>query len=272
MVGSLDCMHTYWKNCPVAWQGSYKGQKNKPSIVLEAMSDHHLFFWHVAYGYAGTLNDINILNLSPLLESFRDGSFEELESELVPFAIGENAFRYLYILVDGIYPRWSRFVRGIKEPITKEEKIFTSFQESARKDIERAFGVLQAKFQVLARPITLMDTELIGVMVSCCLILHNMCVSDRVMDGDVYARYNPAHDLSEDAGEEVEDPVELKELKLRQKIEERARVAIRNADPSVQKLIIRKGRWESLQNRDEHCRLHSALMDYLANRRESSDG
>ena len=85
MVGSLDCMHTYWKNCPVAWQGSYRGSKSKPSIVLEAMSDHHLYFWHCAYGYAGTLNDINILNLSPLLESFRDGSFEKLEDEVCPF-------------------------------------------------------------------------------------------------------------------------------------------------------------------------------------------
>ena len=78
---------------------------------------------------AGTLNDINILNLSPLLESFRDGSFESLESEVCPFMIGTSAFQFLYILVDGIYPRWSRFVRGIKEPITRKEKKFTGFQD-----------------------------------------------------------------------------------------------------------------------------------------------
>ena len=264
MVGSLDCMHTYWKNCPVAWQGSYKGSKSKPSIVLEAMSDHHLFFWHCAYGYAGTLNDINILNLSPLLESFRDGSFEKLEDEICPFMIGTSAFQFLYILVDGIYPRWSRFVRGIKEPITQKEKTFTGFQESARKDIERAFGVLQAKFQILARPITLMDPELIGVMVAC-LILHNMCVSDRIMDGDVYARYNPAEDLSEDEGEVVEDPPELIELKKTMKVQERAKISIRNADPSVQKILIRKKRWESLQNKEEHGRLAEALMDFIFN-------
>ena len=73
MFGSLDCMHTYWNKCPVAWQGSYKGKGHKPSIVLEAIADHHLWFWHASYGYAGTLNDINILNLSPYLESLLNG-------------------------------------------------------------------------------------------------------------------------------------------------------------------------------------------------------
>ena len=40
MLGSLDCTHTYWKNCPKAWQGSYKGKEHMPSIALEAISDH----------------------------------------------------------------------------------------------------------------------------------------------------------------------------------------------------------------------------------------
>jgi Plant transposon protein len=43
MIGSLDCMHTRWKNCSVAWQGSNKGQKGYPSIVSEAVCDHHCF-------------------------------------------------------------------------------------------------------------------------------------------------------------------------------------------------------------------------------------
>ena len=44
MMGSLDCMHTFWKNCPTAWQGSFCKAKGKPSIVLEAVCDYHIFF------------------------------------------------------------------------------------------------------------------------------------------------------------------------------------------------------------------------------------
>lgn len=44
MFGSLDCTPTYWKNCPKAWQGSFKGKEDKPSIVLEGLCDHHMFF------------------------------------------------------------------------------------------------------------------------------------------------------------------------------------------------------------------------------------
>ena len=80
--------------------------------------------------------------------------------------------------MDGIYPRYSRFVKGMKEPITEEEKSFTEWQESVRKDVERAFGNLQGQFQALATPIVLMDLKVIADLCSSSLILHNMCVSD----------------------------------------------------------------------------------------------
>ena len=259
MFGSLDCMHTYWNKCSVAWQGSYKGKGKKPSSVLEAISDHHMWFWHASYGYAGTLNDINILNLSPFLESLLNGEFDKRESTSVPFAIGREVFNKVFILVDGIYPRYSRFVKGMKEPVTEQEKTFTKWQEAARKDIERSFGNLQGRFQALATPIMLMDLTIIANLCSSSLILHNMCVSDRIM-GDVRACYNPSFNLSP----EKEIAIEYSEEFLQKKERMQAPIGIANSDGFVQKLVLRKERWRELVNLDEFVRLHSALYRYLS--------
>ena len=116
MFGSLDCMHNCWKNCPKAWQASFKSGKESrgPTVVLEALADYHMWFWHASSGYAGSLNDLNILNLSPLLESLVDGSFIDVEesASVVPFEVAGERFSRLFVLVDGIHPRYSRFVKG----------------------------------------------------------------------------------------------------------------------------------------------------------------
>ena len=213
MFGSLDCSHTTWKNCPKAWQGSFRGKEKKSTIVLEAICDYHLWFWHCSYGYAGTLNDKTILNLSPFLESFVNGKFSKLETEagVVPFNVQDEEFKKLFVLVDGIYPRYSRFVRGIKEPISEEEKSYTAWQKGARKDIERAFGVFEGKFQWISRLIHLHNLKDIAKRVGTCLVLHNMCVPDRIMEGDPRATYNPAASVQDELVL-VEAPEDLREV------------------------------------------------------------
>ena len=251
-------MHTYWKNCPTAWQGSFSGAKKKPTIVLEASCDYHLFFWHCSYGYSGSLNDINILNQSHLQRGLIDGSFAAVESAsgTVPFSIGGEQFSKLFFLVDGIYPRYSRFVKAVKQPINEEEKRFTLFQESARKDIERAFGVLQVKFKAVANPIHWMDMTEISNMVSSCLILHNQCVSDRVMAGDVNATYNPCNTLAAPplTSSTTQPPNSN---------------SCHNREPSgvqpsdVIAKILEGNRWDDLNNAIEYRRLLDALLSHF---------
>uniref|UniRef100_A0A0D3D083 Myb-like domain-containing protein n=1 Tax=Brassica oleracea var. oleracea TaxID=109376 RepID=A0A0D3D083_BRAOL len=51
-------------------------------------------------------------------------------------------------------------------------------KESVRKDVERAFGVLQSRFAVVKNPSNLWDKSKIGNIMRDCLILHNMIVED----------------------------------------------------------------------------------------------
>ncbi|XP_013632977.1 PREDICTED: uncharacterized protein LOC106338579 [Brassica oleracea var. oleracea] len=53
MIGSIDCMHWEWKNCPTAWKGQYTRGSGKPTIVLEAVASQDLWIWHAFFGLPG---------------------------------------------------------------------------------------------------------------------------------------------------------------------------------------------------------------------------
>ncbi|XP_071699818.1 uncharacterized protein [Rutidosis leptorrhynchoides] len=43
MLGSIDCMHWEWRNCPVTLKGKYtRGDHKKPTLMLEAVASYDL--------------------------------------------------------------------------------------------------------------------------------------------------------------------------------------------------------------------------------------
>ncbi|KAI5334101.1 hypothetical protein L3X38_024234 [Prunus dulcis] len=64
MIGSIDCMHWQWKNCPTAWQDDYGNRKGQKSIILEAVAGFDTWVWHAFFGVAGSQNDLNVLGQS----------------------------------------------------------------------------------------------------------------------------------------------------------------------------------------------------------------
>ncbi|XP_028068692.1 uncharacterized protein LOC114271264 [Camellia sinensis] len=104
MLGSLDCMHWEWKNCPKAWQG--------------------------------------------------------------------------YYLAAGIYPQWATLVQTISSPQGAKRQHFAMMQESARKDVERTFGVLQSRFAIIHGAVRYWDSKMLANIMKSCIILHNMIVED----------------------------------------------------------------------------------------------
>uniref|UniRef100_A0A0D3E3B8 Uncharacterized protein n=1 Tax=Brassica oleracea var. oleracea TaxID=109376 RepID=A0A0D3E3B8_BRAOL len=113
IIGSIDCMHWEWKNCPTAWKGMYSRGTGKPTIVLEVVASYDLWIWHAFFGAPGEKNSL-----------------------------------------------------------------FAKTQEAVRKDVERAFGVLRARFAVVKNPSKLWDKDKIANIMRACIILHNMIVED----------------------------------------------------------------------------------------------
>jgi hypothetical protein len=73
-----------WKNRPTAHQGQFQGKEGQPTVVVEAMANYNLYFWHAIFGYAGTLNNITIWDNRFLLKFICEGSFEQMD---FPFII-----------------------------------------------------------------------------------------------------------------------------------------------------------------------------------------
>jgi hypothetical protein len=106
MLGSIDCMHWKWKNCPTNHQGIHCGHVKEPTIILEAVASTDLWIWHAFFGLPGSLNDINVLHRSPLFDRIANG-----EAPTVNYTINEHNYDMGYYLADGIYPTWSTFVK-----------------------------------------------------------------------------------------------------------------------------------------------------------------
>ncbi|XP_052206828.1 uncharacterized protein LOC127811162 [Diospyros lotus] len=173
MLGSIDCMHWKWKNCSTAWQGMYTSHCHEPTIILEAVASQDLWIWHAFFGLPGSLNDINVLDWSPVFALLANG-----HAHPVNYTIDGHEYTMGYYLADGIYPNRLTFAKTIPCPQGLKKKYFAKAQESARKDVEWAFGVLQARFAIVRGPVRFWDEETLADIMKACIIMHNMVIED----------------------------------------------------------------------------------------------
>ncbi|CAL9005474.1 unnamed protein product [Prunus brigantina] len=127
-------------NCPTAWQGDYGNRKGQKSVILEAVAGFDTWVWHAFFGVVGSQNDLNVLGQSPVFNDVLRG-----EGPNITYQINNTVYQIGYYLANSIYPRWTTFVKSISNPRSQKQRLFASYQEGYRKDVERCFGILQAR-------------------------------------------------------------------------------------------------------------------------------
>ncbi|XP_020263037.1 putative nuclease HARBI1 [Asparagus officinalis] len=237
MLGSLDCMHWKWKNCPTAWSGQYTGRSGSPTIILEAVADYDLWIWHAYFGMPGTNNDINVLESSNLFSNLAQGIAPPAH-----YVIQGKEYNMGYYLADGIYPKWATIVQTIQQPQGRKKKYFAMKQEACRKDVERAFGVLQSRFAIVAGSARFWKKHVLHDIMTACIIMHNMIIED---ERDLYA---PIQEVREAPTPEV-DMVADETIRFGQFI----------------------ARYGKIKDKDAHIALRNALIDHLWEEYTNSD-
>lgn len=179
-IGAVDCAGWEWENCPVAWKGLFTGKEGRPSLRMEVISDDKLRIWHLNFGMPGSKNDKTIMHFSNIMNDIRNKLWPEV---LPKFTICDYNVESFYFLADGIYPKFMFFALPHPDPRTRKEKMYSDYHSSARKAIERVFGVLFRQFRILYNRCRLENVEEIQEVVKACCIIHNMVAVERGYEG-----------------------------------------------------------------------------------------
>jgi len=156
--------------------GAYQSRKGSRGVVFEAVCDEDLWIWHLFVGAPGSLNDINVLNQSPLYLNVTAGRWPPRGVIFTVNGITRQLPNYLF---HGINPRYAFLVSPYPMPMTEEAKTFNRLQEAIRKDFERLFGVLTKRFHIALHPGRYRSVKQLITTYKAVCILHNVCVKSR---------------------------------------------------------------------------------------------
>ncbi|KAJ9550669.1 hypothetical protein OSB04_014714 [Centaurea solstitialis] len=118
----------------------------------------------------------NLLNSSTSDTSSPNTTTRQVQP--LPFVVNGTEYNKGYYLGDGIYPEWAMIVKSFPHPSDPKRKKFKEMQEAARKDVERAFGVLQSRWAIIRGPARVWQIKIMSDIIYACIILHNMIIEN----------------------------------------------------------------------------------------------
>ena len=181
----------------------YFDRHHRYSVTMQAVVGENLMFLDTAIGYPGSMHDARILRASNIFTKAENGSV--LKEPVI--SLNGVTVRPL-LLGDGAYPLlpWLLKPYPINVILNRSQRNYNKTLSSARSSVERAFGILKARWRILLKRLDNKFCNIPEVILTCC-ILHNFC---------------------QDAGEEFDDDEVLQRIIAVEREEMQANAQVQN--------------------------------------------
>ena len=209
-VGSVDCTHVWWGNCPAGLSNLYTGKEKVPTIAYEVTVDHVGKCLYVSQGHPGSRSDKTIVKTDEFLQAIRkkeilwnDVTFELYRSDGSTFLV-----RGAYLISDNGYAKWRMLQAPIKSSSSLDEMKWSTRLENVRKDVECYFGRLKIRFRILRSRVMFHKQSRVDNVFFAACIMHNMLIEDDGLD-------EGWHDEEEGEDDDIRDGLEMRRIRLR---------------------------------------------------------
>lgn len=121
----------------------YYARTRRYAINTQGIVGAKLLFFHVATGYPGSLHDARVWSNTQVYVKIKSGEILKYTEEIV-----ENFRIKPLILGDGAYPLSPNLMKPypFSNQLSREEKKINRILSSSRVTVERAFGILKARY------------------------------------------------------------------------------------------------------------------------------
>jgi len=187
-AGCIDCFHVMWTSCPSVLKPQFAGRYDYANVNVEIVADSNRNTWSVTAANPGTHNDKTVLNFSPFFDKVLK---RVLPTTSLEHDIADEHFDIPYWLGNGIYPTWGIFAISHKEEsesISHDATIrqYNRKQESRRKDVECAIGMLRKKWASLAYALYTRDVQQVVQVIQAAVALYNMVICHKISHRDPF--------------------------------------------------------------------------------------
>ncbi|KAJ8672373.1 hypothetical protein QAD02_003632 [Eretmocerus hayati] len=200
-VGALDGKHFRIRQ-PAHSGASFWNWKRFYSVNVMAVCDSDGYFMWVSAGALGSLNDSTVFRNTNLGAALYQDDLPIINQRSRLPNTDVNLTRFL--IADGGFPLERFMLRPFPtvRPMPLERRIFNIRLGTARRVIERAFGILTKKFRCFENPLDF-NLETIDLIILTSFILHNYLLTEsRDVDVD---RHRYGHDSDDDDSSSDED-------------------------------------------------------------------